>query len=183
MTQPQFANRASLRAARQQDRAGYLFTLGDGTVAHVRKLSLADSATFAGLPSRLSQEVLEVFNDVQGEKAAGVLTMERLRQNQERQERLANLICVAGFLRPRLVLHEDDLADEDDDAALVTDIDIADRIRFLQHALSTDNEVVRSFRPVAGATMGTVRPLPVGETTAATERPSRNELTYRERYT
>jgi hypothetical protein len=161
-----FPTREQAREKREQERRGSLMPLPrTGGWAHVRSLSLADSATFAGLPMQATNEVLRVFDDLTREQGSAPLTMERLRLNQQRQERLANLVCCAGFIRPRLVMTEAEL-DGDPYTMLVTDLHLDERIRYLQSALSDDNSAVRSFRPLDGAAVGAVDPLPAVETPA-----------------
>lgn len=162
----EFPTRERARRQREQERRGFLMPLPrTGGWAQVRALSLADSATFAGLPMQAANEVLRVFDELQTEGGAGPLTMERLRRNQERQERLANLVCCAGFIRPRLVLTEADL-DDDPYTMLVTELHLDERIRYLQLALGQDGEAAKSVRPVDGAALGVVDALPAGAAAA-----------------
>lgn len=166
MTEPlQFPTRQSARAIRERERSGYIMPLPrTGGVAHVRALSLADSSTFAGLPMGMANEVLSVFNDLTGESSTGTLTMERLRRNQERQERLANLVAIAGFIKPRLVATEAEL-DGDPYTLVVSDIHLDERIKYLNMTLSGDTEALAFFRPVDEPTLGNVANLPIGQTT------------------
>ncbi|MFM9105527.1 MAG: hypothetical protein ACKOWF_02375 [Chloroflexota bacterium] len=145
----------------------------------MRSLSLADSTAFAGLPVQAANQVLRIFEELQAEGGSGMgagagsgggqgmgaggnpLTMERLRRNQERQERLANLVCCAGFVRPRLVLAEAEL-DDDPHTMLVTDLHLDERLRYLQLALGQDGEAAKSLRPVDGAALGAVDAVPAG---------------------
>jgi len=157
-----FPTREQARERRERERRGFLMPLPrTGGWARVRSLSLADSAAFAGLPMQAANQVLRVFEELQAEGGAGPLTMERLRRNQERQERLANLVCCAGFVRPRLVLTEAEL-DDDPHTMLVTDLHLDERLRYLQLALGQDGEAAKSLRPVDGAALGVVGAVPAG---------------------
>lgn len=148
------------------ERNGYLLPLPrTGGVAHVRALSLADSSTFAGLPMGMANEVLAVFNELNGEQATGALTMERLRRNQERQERLANLVAIAGFIKPRLVATEAELGD-DPYTMLVSDIHLDERIKYLNLTLSGDAESLEYFRTDPEEAVRNMATLPIGQTTS-----------------
>lgn len=162
----QFPTRQSARSRREMERSGYLLPLPrTGGVAHVRALSLADSSTFAGLPMGMANEVLAVFNELNGEQSTGALTMERLRRNQERQERLANLVAIAGFIKPRLVSTEAELGD-DPYTMLVSDIHLDERIKYLNLTLSGDAESLDYFRTDPEKTVGTMATLPTSQVAA-----------------
>jgi hypothetical protein len=162
-----FPTRQAALEKREQEERGYLMPLPrTGGWAHVRVLSLADTATFAGLPVQAANQVLRVFDELGREQGAMPLTMERLRRNQQRQEELANLVCAVGFIRPRLVLTEAEL-DGDPYTLLVTDLHLDERIAYLQSVLSADAQAVRSFRAVDGAAAGAVDALPPLETADA----------------
>ena len=158
-----FPTREQAREKREQERRGSLMPLPrTGGWAHVRTLSLADSTTFVGLPMQATNQVLRVYEEFRRGQDSSPLTFERLRRDQQRQERLANLVCCVGFIRPRLVLTEAEL-DGDPHTMLVTDLHIDERIRYLQSALSDDAQAVRSFRPLDGAALGAVDAVSPGE--------------------
>lgn len=144
--------REQARAKRDQEQQGFWFRLfRTGGHAHVRLLSLADKATLAGLPLAQQARALEVFNELNKEQGgSGALTIQRLNKNQDRQERLANTLCIAGFVTPRLVASESEL-DGDPHTWLVTDVHIQERIAYYNLCIGQDQETDSKLIPFSGA--------------------------------
>ena len=157
--------RAVAREKRDQEKHGlFRFPLHrTGGFALVRGLSMADKTTLAGLPTHLQAKVLEVFNEQRQAQGDGAITAKRIATNLGRQERLANQLCLAGFVKPRLVMTEADLDPDDPYCLLVSDIHVEERIAYLNIVSAADTEAVQRLTPfLDDAPGGRVGPVPAG---------------------
>lgn len=147
-------SRDEVRRMRLQDRQGVPFDCKwTGIAATVRRVPLADKTFLVGLPSHVEVEVKDAYAKLQQRSGASVRTLDDALRNAAGDERLANAVCVAGFIRPRLVLREEDLDPNDPECYLVTDIDIEDRREYMAMVLgrASDETLKRvlSFRTEA----------------------------------
>lgn len=147
MTQTLTRERA--REAKQREERGYLFPLPyTGGEARVRRIPLAKLASITGLSGEMQATVLEVFREIQAGGTFAVRSWQDLERNQRRQEELANGLCIAGFVEPRLVETEAE-ADMANDASVlwVEEIDIRDRLTYLQTVMNPDSEAAKAMAP------------------------------------
>ncbi len=148
---PSVPTREQARAKRAQERIGFWMALPwTGGQAHVRLLSMADRSTLVGLPRDQQSLVIAVFEE-SNKLNAGKLTIERISKNAGHQERLANVLCVAGFLTPRLVPTEADVDESDPHCMVVTDLHIQERIRYFQMATGNQPDEVEKLVPFSDA--------------------------------
>jgi hypothetical protein len=141
--------REQARKTRQRETLGYLFPLPyTGGEARVRRIPLAKLATVAGLTSEMQGTVLEVFREVQQGGTFAVKNWQDLERNQQRQEQLANGLCVAGFLEPRLTESEAEADAANDPGVLwVGEIAIQDRLAYLQTVMNPESEAAKAMAP------------------------------------
>lgn len=158
--------RDKARATIQREERGYLFELPyTGGQARVRRIPLAHLATVAGLSSEMQGTVLEVFREVQTGGTFAVKNWQDLERNQQRQEQLANGLCIAGFLQPRLTESEAEAdAANDPNVLWVGEIAIQDRLAYLQTVMNPDSEAAKALAPfpengASGAQLGEAVPL------------------------
>jgi hypothetical protein len=146
---PQLLTRDKARETRQRDERGYLFPLPyTGGEARVRRIPLAKLASVAGLTSEMQATVLEVFREVQTGGTFAVKNWQDLERNQARQEQLANGLCVAGFIQPRLTESEAEAdAANDPNVLWVGEIAIQDRLTYLQTVMNPDSEAAKAMAP------------------------------------
>lgn len=124
-------SREQVRQMRRLEAEGVPFFLHrTGIEATVRALSFADKTLLAGLPSYLQQEVAAAFNQAPGGNAKK--TFSDYVRAAANDEKIANVACVAGFIRPRLTLTEEE-ADRahDPDVWWVGDLHIEERKRYM----------------------------------------------------
>jgi hypothetical protein len=146
---PQLLTRDKARETRQREERGYLFPLPyTGGEARVRRIPLAKLATVTGLTSEMQGTVLEVFREVQTGGTFAVKNWQDLERNQQRQEQLANGLCVAGFLQPRLTESEAEAdAANDPNVLWVGEIAIQDRLAYLQTVMNPESEAAKAMAP------------------------------------
>lgn len=143
---PSRPSRQQVAEMRRKEQEGVPFTLHrTGGEAKVKVLSLTDHVTLLGIPPQLQGEVLEIFNET-AKVEKGQITIETITKNQERQERLANAICVVGFVEPRLVMTEDELDENDPDLWLVDDLHIEERVRYLNFVMGRDTQSLKRLQ-------------------------------------
>jgi hypothetical protein len=149
MTEPVLLTRDAARAARQREERGYLFDLPyTGAQARVRRIPLAKLASLVGLTSEMQTTVLEVFREVQTGGSFAVSSWQDLERNQVRQEQLANGLCIAGFLEPLLTESEAEAdADPTGQKVWVGEIDIRDRLTYLQTVMNPESEAAKAMAP------------------------------------
>lgn len=172
MTQTLTRERA--RDAKQREARGYLFPLPyTGGEARVRRIPLAKLATITGLSGEMQSTVLEVFREIQQGGTFAVRNWQDLERNQRRQEDLANGLCIAGFVEPRLVESEAEADAANDPSVLwVEEIDIRDRLTYLQTVMNPDSEAAKAMAPfpengTSGADAGEAVPVAAAPFTAA----------------
>ena len=114
-----------------------------GLEATVRALSFADKTMLGGIEPRIQAEITAGFNargiTARGGTGGGITFGDMLR-GVSNEERLANAVCVAGFIYPRLTLTEQeaDLANNED-VWWVQDLNIEDRRKYCNFVLGQDD--------------------------------------------
>lgn len=135
----------------RQEANGYAFAMPFTFPTHparVRRIPLADLASITGLSSEMQATVLEVFREVQTGGTFAVRKWQDLESNQARQKQLANGLCVAGFIEPRLVETQAEADATDDPAVLwVGRIDIRDRLAYMQTVMNPESEAAKALAP------------------------------------
>lgn len=134
-------SRAEIIAFRQKEETeGIPFDLSStmpGFEGRVKRLTLADRAQTGSLPSAMQDRVVAAINrNNQGGGSTSLSVSQYLRRLGNNED-MASPICLIGFLSPRLVETEEELAGLED-AMLLTDIDINDRLAYLNFVLGTD---------------------------------------------
>lgn len=137
---------------------GYLFTLfhtvdanGNPTVARVKRMTLAERATIAALPSALQTKFLDIARKIQ--EASGSrsrdqqLTKERMLENAGRSNDQANLYVCAGFIEPRVYMTQQEARERG--GIWVDRIHYADRQAFANLCEESSEEAASRFRPVS----------------------------------
>lgn len=124
---------------RRQQTEGFAFHLDlDNYDARVRLLSLAERATLIGLPDRVRSLMLTAFDQrIQGGQTARRET-DPLKLLADSEETI-NAVCVAGFIKPRLVMDEAD-RDKLRGVFWVGDLDYHDRQRYFQLVTGSDEQ-------------------------------------------
>ena len=169
----QLLTRDRARETKQRDERGYLFPLPyTGGEARVRRIPLARLATITGLSSAMQATVLEVFREVQQGGSFAVRQWQDLKRNQERQEDLADGLCIAGFVAPRLVETETEADDANDPLVLwVKEIDIRDRLAYLQTVMNPESEAAKAMTPFPDTGSGRADAGEIGPATEPAIRP------------
>lgn len=129
--------RDQVRDRREQERVGFWMPLArTGGWAHIRLLSVLDKTTLAGLSTDMQNRVLQVFADAtKGNPRA--TTVAQFTKNRDQMEKLANVVCVASFIAPKLVMTEAEL-DDDPHTLLVTDLHIDERLAVYNIVMGTE---------------------------------------------
>lgn len=162
-------------AAQEQRERGYLFFLqgtADGVPrpVRVRKIPMAHLASIQGLSPRQQNLVMEVLNDAQAGRL-NAKTWTELSKTQDKQEELADAMCIGGFMKPRLVGTEAEeqaqRAQGDTTVLWVKRIPIEDRVAFLSTVMNPGGAAARTLEPfpaprLEGAPASTA--MPTGET-------------------
>lgn len=142
--------RAEADEHERQEERGYQFPMPYTfkQPARVRRIPLADLASITGLSSEMQTTVLEVFREIQSGGTFAVRQWQDLKRNQDRQKQLANGLCIAGFMEPRLVeTHEEAVAANDPMVVWVEKIDIRDRLTYLQSVMNPESEAAKAMAP------------------------------------
>lgn len=150
-------SRDEVRALRMKERAGVPFHLKrpPACTVTVRALSFAERTFLAGVPAELQQTLTAAFNRQTAARGGAARTFAEIMQAAGSDEDIANVLCVAGFVSPPLVMAEADLAGKPG-AWVVDDVHIDDRRRYMRMVLGTgdaeDLEEIARFlvAPVAG---------------------------------
>lgn len=126
----EFLTRKSAKEGREQRDRGFIFFLkGSGAKAHVKRLAIMERAVILSLPSGIQTKVIQATAEAQSNKSAikpsGTIDMKTFVGNVMRNEEAYNAVCVAGFIKPPLVMSEALITS--DDQVVVTDLDIFDR--------------------------------------------------------
>lgn len=146
---PQIVTRSKAREQSRRETHGYLFPLPyTGGEARVRRIPLAKLASVTGLSGEMQATVLEVFREIQSGGSFAVRSWQDLERNQARQEELANGLCVAGFLEPRLTETQAEADAANDEGVLwVGEIAIQDRLAYLQTVMNPESEAAKAMAP------------------------------------
>lgn len=161
--------RADVLARRQLEREGFSFKLfRTGTVARVRLVSLSDRATMGTLPTALQERLTKIFGKANAETGKARSFKEFL-SGAETTLEMADLLCVIGFLEPKLVLTEADL-ESNPEAWVVTDLHPDERIAFFQ--VCNDETAAEKLQPFHRKPIGDVLDRQVEPTSIETVRPT-----------
>jgi hypothetical protein len=152
----EFLTPQKAREARRQREAGFIFALrATGAKAHVRRLFLADRAAIGMAPQHIQNKLITALAEINELPSArlsnGAISQRQALENIGRREELANLACVAGFIRPELILLEADRTSPDQ--VLVTDIALEDRYAYFE-LCQGDEEEAKRLKPFPGAAGG-----------------------------
>lgn len=119
-------------------------TTGKNFIAKVRNLPFTDRMMITGIPVELCSSLNVAIGHAQN-PANAIQDFETAITAFESLDNLAKALCVAGFIRPRIVLHESDL-DGSDDCWLVSDLHPEERAAYrtlvMRRSAATD-EVAR----------------------------------------
>lgn len=131
---PRSQARQNTEAARNQGTEIYLKKTGSKAI--VRDLPFTDYVMVSGIPSHLRSEIDASFRDknIQQVAQTGTANVQGLNDAYNMWEKglqMANAICIAAFVMPRLVLTEAELDESDPMTWLVTDIDPSDRLEVM----------------------------------------------------
>jgi hypothetical protein len=159
---------------------GYLFTLfhtvdaeGNPTTARVKRMTLAERATIAALPSLLQSKFLDIARKIQEQSASRnrdqQLTKERVLENAGRQNDQANLYVCAGFIEPRVYLTQKEAAEHG--GIFVERIAYADRSAFAQLCEESSEEAASRFRPISERPADDVSAGPNGDAVSGADQP------------
>lgn len=174
--------RSQARERRAQEREGWWMELPKtGGFAHIRRLSALDKVSIMGLPAKMQDLVLAAFVDIAtgGEQAR---TPEQWQRNIDRIERIANTLCVASFIEPRLVMTETELPEGDDSVLVVTDLHIDERMAVYNMVAenATGLEVAAKLAPFRDPPVGAVVAVPtLSSNGLSAERLARDESRWR----
>lgn len=152
--------RALAESSIRQREIGYAFPLPKTFPDHparVREIPLAELASATGLSSEMQETVLEVFREIQSGGTFAVRSWQDLGRNQKRQRDLANGLCIAGFIEPRLTETQAESDESDDPAVLwVERIHINDRLSYMQAVMNAESEAAKALTPFPEAGSGRV---------------------------
>lgn len=159
-------SREEARRKRQEESRGFLMELPfTGGFAHVHKLTVATLAMTAGLPVEAQNQVIKVFREFAEENQTTVLTWDRFAKNAKRNQEMADTLCCAGFIKPRLVMTEAEL-DGTEDCWLVSDLHIDERLKYMNMCVGQDSEAAKALIPFPEQGVGRMETVPTGETPA-----------------
>lgn len=167
--------RAQLRERQARQAAGFRFPLEvTGGVAQVRIPNLADRAFMARLPQEtqrlLARHLFEASQEARPTPKTPQEALAALTESLADQEALANAFCRVGFLRPRLVETEAELDASDPYCWLVTDVNIEDRIAFLELCLEGERRAAQRLAPFPGGPVDALQAQPAEQAATAAER-------------
>lgn len=125
---------AAMREAERTESIDYYLPITKEWV-RVRDLPFSDRVILMGIPAEMRDEVDASIKDETIRKVAtqGVSALDSISEMAkmfEKAEALINGVCIAAFVRPRLVLHERDLEPGNEDIWLVTDVHVDERTMF-----------------------------------------------------
>ncbi|MDF2758181.1 MAG: hypothetical protein K0S99_813 [Thermomicrobiales bacterium] len=141
--------RADARRARRQEEIGFWFPLHDtGGEAHVRIPDITKRAELDLMPDTIQREVHKAMQveSGQGNRPRNV-TLGEFKQNLSKNQKLADLLCVYGFVLPKLVLREEDIDEDEPYCMLVTDLSERERKRFLLRCIGNEEEAAKRLQP------------------------------------
>lgn len=164
--QYRIVSREEARKRREEESRGFMMPLQfTGGFAHVHRLTLASMAMTTGLPTEAQNTVVKVFREYAQENNNAPLTWERFQKNAKRNQEMADTLCIAGFINPKLVATENDL-DGSDNCWLVTDLHPEERLKYMNICINQDAEAAKALLPFPEQTVGSHAPVPSGETPA-----------------
>jgi len=133
-----FLPRERVAASQQarRDRGTEIYLKNTGSKALVRDIPFTDYVMLAGIPAELRAQIDDTIRDRKTQEIAktGTANFDSLNDAVDmyaRAEQMANAVCIAAFIKPRLVMRESELQPGDPMVWLVTDVDIDDRLAFL----------------------------------------------------
>jgi hypothetical protein len=146
--------RAQVLAIREAERnQGVDFELfKTGITAKVRDLPFTDKTLLSGIPVSLRAGINAAIaeNSAKNGATGGSFTIEQAIKAADSDEQIANALCVAGFIWPRIVADESEL-DGSDDCWLVTDLHIEERRAYMTQVMRTDRGDVARMATFPGS--------------------------------
>jgi hypothetical protein len=177
--QPVRLDPAKLRAKKAREREGYDFILhattddeGHPTIVRVRRPSLFDADELLALPTDLQNAIFTMIEETeqaegkQAESDEGDAQLARERSLRETFQQYGNVgemakaYCLLGFLEPRCYATAEEA--DANGGVWVRDIEMEDRIAFLNHCTETLREASATVVPFRGRPDGAVDPRPAG---------------------
>ncbi len=147
--------------AHEQEDEGFEFKLPytkPGAIALVKRVAFEDWTTMGNLPTHLQNRALQLLNQARAE-AGGTLTVNTIGKDQKRDHEMANLVCKAGFITPRILMNLSERT-SDPNEVYIEHIHIKDRMAFLRLAWSVDVGSAERLIPFRREPSGDVEPLP-----------------------
>lgn len=141
-----------------------------GGFAHVHKLTVAGLAMTTGLPVEAQNQVIKVFREFAEENTNAPLTWDRFMKNAKRNQEMADTLCCAGFIRPRLVMTEAEL-DGTEDCWLVSDLHIDERLKYMNMCVGQDSEAAKALLPFPESPLGSAETVSTSETSTEAVQP------------
>lgn len=138
-----------------------------GGFAHVHKLTVAGLAMTNGLPVEAQNQVIKVFREFAEENNNAPLTWDRFAKNAKRNQEMADTLCCAGFIKPRLVMTEAEL-DGSEDCWVVSDLHIDERLKYMNMCVGQDAEAAKALIPFPESPLGSSETVSTGQTPATT---------------
>jgi hypothetical protein len=138
------------REARQRTERGVVFTLErTGAKAIVRRIYAADHVAIGQLPAQMQQRVLDglakLTNAANAMRSDGRVSRDIALQNMRGNEEAVNAVCVAAFVKPRLIFAEAERTHPGE--VVVTDIDLWDRQQVFLYTQSENEEAAKHAAP------------------------------------
>lgn len=123
-------------ASERRNRGTQVFLPATQTLAVIRDLPFTDYTMLSGIPAELREQIdASIRNkDVQEVARTGQMQTESLSRAVDmfsHAEKMANAVCIAAFIKPRLVMRESELVPGDEFVWLVTDVELDDRLAVL----------------------------------------------------
>lgn len=140
-------------------------------VARVRRIPLADLANVVGLTSDMQATILDVFRILREGKGLDLETWDEVSKSQAKNRDLANGLVMLGFLEPRVVATAEEADALGEGAIPVEEIDVRDRLRYLNHIVQPEGEAARSMRPFPEPGLASSQPAQSGEAEPPAIRP------------
>jgi hypothetical protein len=138
--------RTQARQARHQEQDGFWFPLPrTGGAAHVRVPNIFNRIELDALPDTIQQEVARAVRQAQNTTRREP-TIGDVKKNLGKSQSLADMLCVACFVKPKLVMRDEDL-DDDPYTMLVTDLHARERLDFGNLCFSMDEEAAKRLKP------------------------------------
>lgn len=137
--------RRNTQAAR--DRGVEIYLKNTGSRAIVRDLPFTDYVMLSGIPAKLRQEIDASFRDkaIQQVASTGTANVQGLEEAADMWDKgltMANAICIASFVKPRLVQTEEEL-DGDPMTWTIDDVDPSDRLEVMAFLNRNRNKAVK----------------------------------------